>query len=826
MKIQPNYIGYHKSIENLNPIFFFTFDKTETILSNERVVQAMFLSKSENDVWFLEVHNSGFIENMVDDVVHSESLVDSETSSYNNNSFYAKQNIYENLVIHIKSAEEIKKQKEKQEEEYQKNKNDPNYKYIDYDFMQQVVYGIDTRDIETINIPKNNLSATGELDVDGLIDKDNYSFTIQLKAIPQKVKTHNLPYLINAESISSTMGMGFDSKVKFYDYIDFECSIGFGLSSVYDNSREEFKDINGRFGISSYANIEYNSVDNTEQIGIRNYTHFFKVYNEKNYYDLNDTLYFQFGNISLNFPFDENEGYFTIRTYDVDIKDDYEEWYDEFVGEKNEKKRQELLEELTEYHRYYGFEIIKKEIESIPDPLFPLLRREGIFINLETNKVGDESTIEEVKVLNLNEVNIRFNEDITLFFNVYKTHMTLFVNGVYCGVMPKGNWTSEMKLGQQCKKILSHYDEKNYINFYKISYPTYEVMFDNIALFKERHKKWFIAYLYSISKKLERKLSFYGFNDVVNFHNYHEKDRFSNREMVTSLFGKDIIRVVHCDEHRYEHPKRVKDTTDKVFRSYITCHQGVGLESHQFWDRDDREKKSYPKPIINYKESGAILFYFRTLSENVMLFHNGADYIDNTTTSLVIEDGYLWFYSNKTRYAVKDPKKVEERFRWQILNYENLNDGEWHRIALDYRIDGFLQIYVDDELSETMYNGNNWLPIKGTTKFGFSLPGHQNFEIDYTFISLSRNYVKLAMLQNMTRMLVSYETNGIITLNNIPIGTDIFICDRETGELIEHIIVNNADGKFNYKTNEAKTISIIAKNPNGESFILDPIELR
>lgn len=825
MKIQPSYIGYHKSIEQLNPVLFFTFDVLETIVSKGEI-QGIFLSRTENDYGELEIHNTGFIENMHDKDVLTESLVDSEKTA-NNRSFYASQNLYNNLIISILQPKQVEELRKKWLEEF--NSLATQYVGANFDFDRygrNVIRANDFKEITTIKLPMNNLSASGNFDLD--IDKDNYSFTFQTKIIPQDVQTHDLPYFVNSNNISSTIGMGFSSKTVIHDYLDFNLNISFGFSSMHDNAKDEYRDNKMNIGFTSHCNLDTIEKDNSLP---PQFSQFRKIYEEKNKYNLTDTLYFSFGHFRLNLPITVSNNYFEIETYDIEVKDDYEDWYDQYIGEKNEKTRNELLDELSNHHKYVGFDIAKKVANPNDENVTDKKKMRGIIMPFETNTVGEKSEVIDVRVFYINKIRIQFRQNLTFFFNVNKTHLFLFLNGVYCGAIKKSNWTNKLQIGQKSKKIFVDRDPITDTNYFKISYPRYEMMFDNFAVFNERLKKYFIAYLYSITEIVEQKLALYGFNNVVNFHNYHHKNRFGNREEVKSLFGRDFLRVVHCENERYNHPIQTKDNSSNDFRTYLTCHYGVGIESNDFYTPYDFytengkriELFQYPKPLINFKERGVIMFYFRTTENNVMLFHNGADYIEQKTTRLVLEDNYLWFYANGTKFAVKDPKKVKERFRWTILNYENLNDGEWHRIAIDYRYNG-VYIFVDDELSE--FITGDMLPRKGTTKFGFSLPGHENFKIDYTYIAYSRSYIRLAMLQNMTRMLVSYEMNGIVTLNNIPVGTDLFICDRETGELIEHIIVDNKDGKFSLKTNDARTLSIIAKNPKGESFILDPIELR
>ena len=68
-----------------------------------------------------------------------------------------------------------------------------------------------------------------------------------------------------------------------------------------------------------------------------------------------------------------------------------------------------------------------------------------------------------------------------------------------------------------------------------------------------------------------------------------------------------------------------------------------------------------------------------------------------------------------------------------------------------------------------------------------------------------------------------------MTLNNIAIGTPVFVYNRDTGELIERITTSSENGNFVYYNKTPNTLSIVVADSTltqGSSYIVDPVELQ
>lgn len=115
------------------------------------------------------------------------------------------------------------------------------------------------------------------------------------------------------------------------------------------------------------------------------------------------------------------------------------------------------------------------------------------------------------------------------------------------------------------------------------------------------------------------------------------------------------------------------------------------------------------------------------------------------------------------------------------------------------------------------------------TLFGNGIPGNNDLEVDFALIGVSSKQLlpqDIGVFIDASKF--AYSAHGQITLNNIAVGTNVFIYNRHSGELIEKIQSDSADGTFTYVNRYPYTISVIVAGStllSGKSYIVDPIEI-
>ena len=159
------------------------------------------------------------------------------------------------------------------------------------------------------------------------------------------------------------------------------------------------------------------------------------------------------------------------------------------------------------------------------------------------------------------------------------------------------------------------------------------------------------------------------------------------------------------------------------------------------------------------------------------------------------------------------------------VRISDIANNEWHTMFITFG--STTSFYIDKVL---YYKHPGALINTGAmTLFGNGIPGNNDLEVDFALIGVSSKQLlpeDIGVFINASK--VAYSAHGQITLNNIAVGTNVFIYNRHSGALIEKIQSDNADGTFTYVNRYPYTISVIVADStllSGKSYIVDPVEI-
>ena len=160
-----------------------------------------------------------------------------------------------------------------------------------------------------------------------------------------------------------------------------------------------------------------------------------------------------------------------------------------------------------------------------------------------------------------------------------------------------------------------------------------------------------------------------------------------------------------------------------------------------------------------------------------------------------------------------------------VSRISDISNNEWHEVFITFGNN--TNFYID----KTLYYSHprSVVNTNAVTLFGNALPGNTDLECEYALIGFSSRYLSPEDLDVLTAASkVAYSAYGQITLNNIAVGTNIFIYNRYTGALIEKVQSDSADGTFSYINRYPYTISVVVTDStliSGKTYIVDPVEI-
>ena len=411
------------------------------------------------------------------------------------------------------------------------------------------------------------------------------------------------------------------------------------------------------------------------------------------------------------------------------------------------------------------------------------------------------------------------DKPINLFIEVNEqTNRYKFYNGkVYIGeyaLKNNGtsiNYTKKISLGYKCrwekhdveqsKVSIFTLDEHTYLR--RCHFPQAVVSFDNFAMYN---------YIISDTEKTKlfdsdkTQIDFYAeknFNQLYNFAGLYNRKRFylQNGTSIPNIFGTSYLNLY---------------VSDKNELPYVTVHEAdpridysLELKSNASLMTDRNSNTFRPITLLN-NASGTLTFSFKTTDNDGVLFFSGK--YEHSTRNLMMSFSYgfleIW-HSNEIYSRVA-----------------GLNNGEWHIVDILYT-SSTLKISINN--IEYINRKVGLANEESMVGFGNCLPGNNGLNVELAMIGFSTATLDEKNLNELRSNSLIYSAAGQVTLNNIAMGTVVFIYNRNTGALVERLTTSNENGNFTYYNKTPYILTIIVADSSltqGTSYIVDPIELQ
>lgn len=334
--------------------------------------------------------------------------------------------------------------------------------------------------------------------------------------------------------------------------------------------------------------------------------------------------------------------------------------------------------------------------------------------------------------------------------------------------------------------------------------PNITVNADNIALYNREITLYEHTDLYYSNFKYITIFKIMGFTQLYDFATlYDVKTRYiEDNVSITNVMGGSSSLKVQSNNKYLPYVVR-NDSTD--FEYSFKCTKYASIQSG----------RNSSNGLVSMLGGGVktLMFIFKTSDQQGMLFSNSLyESPISSNISILISYGYAEIW-------------VGGLLRSRISEMAN---NEWHNVFIVFdSISNKTLFYIDQK--EYYKHSGNALSSAGTTIFGNAIPGNNDLECDFALIGTSINTLDTESIDHcLNNSKVAYSARGQITLNNVAVGTNVFIYNRLTGQLIEKVKSELIDGTFVYTNRFPYTITVIVADStliNGKSYIVDPVEI-
>lgn len=350
--------------------------------------------------------------------------------------------------------------------------------------------------------------------------------------------------------------------------------------------------------------------------------------------------------------------------------------------------------------------------------------------------------------------------------------------------------------------VIEH--DVEYGEFHRIYTTGIELRFDNVAVF-------------------DRALTFAEYRRYYSLHNdiitHYKQKGFIELYDFKYLYDSMATRYLSNNEFLYtnlingmSNMWRVR-TTGKYDDVYVSRHHEEKVEyslhiGEKAMLHDMATSSNHPRFIRH--QNFSISFMFRTTDDNGMLFSCVNRIPLATNLYLRFTNGYL--------------EIIRDAITVKLLM--NLNDGRFHSVMI-VNTTGGSSVTIDNK-TEFSTPSNAFYNSGALCTFGNSFPHMKGLEFDLAMLAYANRGVSSAELNDIYNNTIIYESSGVITLNNIRVGTTILIYNDHTGELIEKIRSDSVSGVFRYFNRYPYTITVIVNDDSlvdGRSYIVSPVEI-
>lgn len=334
----------------------------------------------------------------------------------------------------------------------------------------------------------------------------------------------------------------------------------------------------------------------------------------------------------------------------------------------------------------------------------------------------------------------------------------------------------------------------------KANFPISVVEFDNFAIFNKTLTEKEKNELMDSNTPYEEFYSSRGFNQLYDFkglYNNHKR-LLENSTSIPNIFGSSNLTLL-CSTSDLPYIEYLQN--DPRLDHYLILRKNASIQSN---------RNTFGRPVSIMGNSGTLTFMFKTIDGNGVLFFNGKYENSSRNLMLLFSYDYLEIWHGNSLYG----------------RISGLNNNEWHYVDIIYN-NLSTKIYIDEILyHDSIQTIANEESLSG---FGNCLPGNTGLDVELAMIAQSNLALNLSDLKALKNNRTIYSASGQVTLNNIAIGTTIFVYNRDTGALIERLTTSSENGNFVYYNKTPNTLTIVVADSTltqGSSYIVDPIELQ
>lgn len=402
--------------------------------------------------------------------------------------------------------------------------------------------------------------------------------------------------------------------------------------------------------------------------------------------------------------------------------------------------------------------------------------------------------------------NMSTNEICSFLIIVNGIHVKVYVNetlvGSYNTEPPIEDDANKLHVGIKTEWRLSNKKDKELnMPLYEPVSPMFNLKIDNIAFYNREITKAELLNIYYTNYNYTTIFKKFGYSQLYDFSDlYHSSARryIENRTDIRNVLGGTSYLQVQNDSVNMPYVVKNNANNANDYEYVFKCTKKSSLQTNNYY---------YPVSMISGE--GTLSFLFKTADLHGILFANTLYEYNINNVILLMSYGYLEIWVANTLVA----------------RISDMSNNEWHEVFITFGAE--TNFYID----KVLYYKHNISLVNTTaiTLFGNGLPGNNDLECDFALIGVSSQILNPFDMDIFTQSAkIAYSAYGQITLNNIAVGTNIFIYNRYSGVLIEKIKSDSADGTFSYTNRYPYTISVIVTDStllSGKSYIVDPVEI-
>lgn len=334
----------------------------------------------------------------------------------------------------------------------------------------------------------------------------------------------------------------------------------------------------------------------------------------------------------------------------------------------------------------------------------------------------------------------------------------------------------------------------------------YNVLFDNISLVNRALSVAEVRRYHALNTDIKRMYKNNGFVELYDFNQHY--DNYSTDHLQSGYPIVDVISGVRSS---------LRPSSDDPYNGFVVNRYESG--NIQYSLKFSKRSMLYDMPYYNYsntyrlikQESFSLSFFFKTSDNDGLLYAYSKNVSDTRNIMFIFKGGVLQFW----------------RGAEILLELNGYSNNEFHHIVIT-NSESSMRVYMNKALIYTGYGAYDSSSLKCSV-FGNGLPHVKGLEFELALLAYGNRPISALGIFDINSNNIMYEASGIITLNNIRVGTTVLIYDHYSGELLERTRSSAADGIFRYSNRYPFTITVVVNDDDmlsGRSYIVSPVELK